>query len=248
METFFNFVNDCQVIVNSQFNDLLENRIENINDFFKARKQLNDNFYLKPDQLYLSSNETNHYLSKSDLIKFSEFTDEKSKKTNIKKIPNLSSIRKEIDFDFIDKFFNIHSKLKTIIICCRSLGSLDRVHKIIYENLNISLNHIKNFQEIKENINFYITTLEIDDAFELGKLIFLNEKSLFGYNFATKEKSIKNKNIFFEEINKLTKESVLVHSDYGLCRFLDIKKIDINSSFHDCVELEFADNQKLFCL
>ena len=246
METFFNFVNDCQVIVNSQFNDLLENRIENINDFFKARKQLNDNFYLKPDQLYLSSNETNHYLSKSDLIKFSEFTDEKSKKANIKKIPNLSSIRKEIDFDFIDKFFNIHSKLKTIIICCRSLGSLDRVHKIIYENLNISLNHIKNFQEIKENINFYITTLEIDDAFELGKLIFLNEKSLFGYNFATKEKSIKNKNIFFEEINKLTKESVLVHSDYGLCRFLDIKKIGINSSFHDCVELEFADNQKLF--
>ena len=64
------------------------------------------------------------------------------------------------------------------------------MHKIIYENLNISLNHIKNFQEIKENINFYITTLEIDDAFELGKLIFLNEKSLFGYNFATKEKSI----------------------------------------------------------
>jgi len=65
METFFNFVNDCQVIVNSQFNDLLENRIENINDFFKARKQLNDNFYLNKNIKY----ETDNYKLIRDLIK-----------------------------------------------------------------------------------------------------------------------------------------------------------------------------------
>ena len=52
--------------------------------------------------------------------------------------------------------------------------------------------------------------------------------------------------MFFEEINKLSKGNVLVHSEYGLCRFLDITKIDINDSLHDCVQLEFADNQKLF--
>jgi transcription-repair coupling factor (superfamily II helicase) len=134
--------------------------------------------------------------------------------------------------------------LKTIIICCQTQGSLDRVHKIVYENLNIYLNRINNFQEIKKNINLKNIPLEIDEAFELDKLIFLNEKSLFGYNFATKDKTIRNKDIFFEEINKLTKESILVHSDYGLCRFLDIKKIGINSSFHDCQQTLVQHNRE----
>ena len=55
-----------------------------------------------------------------------------------------------------------------------------------------------------------------------------------------------NRDVFFEEINKLTKGSILVHTDYGLCRFLDMNKISINDSSHECIELEFADNQKLF--
>ena len=38
----------------------------------------------------------------------------------------------------------------------------------------------------------------------------------------------------------------MVHSEYGLCKFLDIIKINIDDSLHDCVQLEFADNQKLF--
>ena len=69
---------------------------------------------------------------------------------------------------------------------------------------------------------------------------------MFGYNFSTHKSVDHNKEIFFEEINKLTKNSILVHSEYGLCRFLNIKKLEINQSHHDCVELEFADDQKLF--
>ena len=37
-----------------------------------------------------------------------------------------------------------------------------------------------------------------------------------------------------------------MHSEYGICRFNNIKKIELNDSIHDCLELEFADTQKLF--
>ena len=50
----------------------------------------------------------------------------------------------------------------------------------------------------------------------------------------------------FEELNQLSQGSLLVHLDYGICRFNNIKKIYLNDSIHDCLELEFADNQKLF--
>ena len=180
------------------------------------------------------------------LLKLHEFNKENIIDSNIKKIPNLSSIRKEIDFNFIQKFLDIHRKSKKIIVCCRTPGSLKRVSDIIFENLNIKLNYISDFNEITKDLNFFITNLDIDYSIELEKFIFINEKSLFGYYFSIKEKRNKNKEVFFEEINKLTKGSILVHSEYGLCRFNNITKIDVYKSFHDCIELEFANNQKLF--
>ena len=44
----------------------------------------------------------------------------------------------------------------------------------------------------------------------------------------------------------MSQGSILVHSEYGICRFNNIKKIELNDSVHDCLELEFADTQKLF--
>ena len=246
MESIFTYLKNTQIILTNEFYNLLEIRIENIDDFFNARKNLNENFFLEPSNLYLSKKEIFSYLKNNDLIELQEFKNEKSIDSKIKKIPNLSSIRKEIDFNFIKKFLNIHKKSKNIIICCRSLGSLQRVNKIILNNLNIKFDYVKNFNEISKNVNFFITVLDIDDSLELSKFILINEKTLFGYNFSTKDKKNKNKEVFFEEINKLTKGSILVHSDYGLCRFLNINKINVDTSSHDCVELEFADNHKLF--
>ena len=76
--------------------------------------------------------------------------------------------------------------------------------------------------------------------------IYINEKSIFGYFFNTRKKKSRNKEFLFEELNKLSQGSILVHEDYGLCKFNNIKKVNLNESIHDCLELEFADNQKLF--
>ena len=43
----------------------------------------------------------------------------------------------------------------------------------------------------------------------------------------------------------MSQGSLLVHSEYGICKFNNIKKINLDDFIHDCLELEFADNQKL---
>jgi len=246
MENIFSYLKNTYIYLNNQFDNLLDLRIENIKDFYNARKNLKENFYLEPSELYLSKDEILSSIKNFNIVKLEEFNSEYNIDSNIKKISNFSSIRKEIDFKFIKKFFDIHKKSKKIIICCKSLGSLKRVDKIILDNLNIKLNNIKNLNETSIDFDYFITVLNIHDALDFDKFIFLNEKSLFGYNLITKEKSTINKELFFEEINKLSKGNILVHSDYGFCRFLNIIKIPIGLSNHDCVELEFSDNQKLF--
>ena len=57
-------------------------------------------------------------------------------------IHNLSSIKKEIDFSFINQFFTTNSKENFIYICCRSKGSLERVSKILQNNLSLNLKYL----------------------------------------------------------------------------------------------------------
>jgi len=245
MDTFFSFLKDTTIVLTNDFFNLIEARLENINDFYNARKNLNENFFLKPNIFFLLKDDILNHLNQYKIIQLLEFKNEFSKEFNIKKIPNLSSIKKEIDFKFIKKFLEVRNN-KKIIICCRSPGSLERTDKIFYENINIKLNYIRDFSEIKNNEMYYSTILNLTDSLELNNFVLINEKSIFGYNISTRERKKINKEVFFEEINKFSKGSILVHSDYGLCRFLDIIKINIDDSLHDCVQLEFADNQKLF--
>ncbi len=246
MESIFSFLDNTKLFLNSEFKYLLETRIENINDFYDARINLKENFYLDPKFLFLSKSNLLSIFKNFEIISFDEFNTKTNIDSGIKKLANLSSFRKEIDFEFIKKFFNINDNLKKIIVCCKSLGSMERLKQILFDNLNIKFNFISNFAEISSEFGNFITVLNIEESIEVDRFIYINEKFLLGYNLATKEKKNQNKEIFFEEINKLTKGSILVHSEYGLCRFVDIKKINIDDSNHDCIELEFADNQKLF--
>ena len=246
MQSVFSFSNNFEIILNKDFYPLLDIRLENINDFYKARKDLKENFYLEPSNLYFSKDSLLNCIKKYKLIKLEDFKNKNNIDNKIKLIPNLSSIKKEIDFKFIKKYLTIKSDIKKIIICCKSLGSLERVKNILIENMYIDPLQINEFKEILIELNIYITILDLENSLELDKFIFINEKSLFGYNISTSKRKNKNTEIFFEEINKLTRGCILVHADYGLCKFNNIVKINVDKSMHDCVELEFSDNQKLF--
>ncbi len=245
LDTLFDYLKKNLLIFNNDIKELFEERLENLNDYYEARINSNDNFYLSPSFLFIDNKYFEKIIKNFDIIKLSPFYNEDSIKANFKKINNISSIRKEIDFNFIKKFFEINIKKNKIIICCNSQGSLEKVFKILNQNIFISPIEIENFNYLsKEHI--YITVLKIEESFQLHNIIYINEKTIFGYSLAVKTTQNKKKKKFlFEELNKLSKGSLLVHSDYGICKFNNIKKINLDDFVHDCLELEFDDNQKL---
>ena len=87
--------------------------------------------------LYLNNKIIQNNFNNFSIVKLHEYNLDKEINFKINKLPNLSSIRKEIDFKFINKFFEINYK-KHIIICSRSNGSLDRIKKILLEQLQIN--------------------------------------------------------------------------------------------------------------
>ncbi|SVD54066.1 uncharacterized protein METZ01_LOCUS406920, partial [marine metagenome] len=196
LSTIFSYCLNYHIILNNDFKNLLDMRTENINDFFKAREEGGDNFHLPPKNLYLNYKIIQNNFNNFSIVKLYEYNLDKEINFKINKLPNLSSIRKEIDFKFIMKFFKINNK-KNIIICSRSNGSLERIKKILFEQLQINFVSINNFDELDDNEKLYITVLIIDESVEYQNYIFLNEKSLFGYNFSTHKSIDQNKEIFF---------------------------------------------------
>jgi len=246
LETLFDYCENSQLIIHNDIIELFDEKIENLNDYYEARTKSSDSFFLKPQYLFIEKNYFDQKLDKFKVTKLSLFKNEDVITINLKKINNISSIREKIDFNFIKKFFEINSSNKKIIVCCNTAGSLEKVYKILKENIFISPFDIKNLSDLS-NEKTYITVLEIEESFELNNIIYINEKTIFGYSLAVKSiKKDQKKKFLFEELNKLSQGSLLVHSEYGVCRFNNIKKIDLNDSIHDCLELEFADNQKLF--
>lgn len=242
----FDYCKGFNIILNSDFQDHFNTRIENINDFYEARLNQKDHFNLQPEYLYLTNKEFKKSIENYTVFQLNDFHLPKSYNFNLKKIADLSTIKKEIDFNFINKFFEINKQKKIIIICARSFGSLERINRILNENLSISALKINHYDEINNDDCIYITILKIENSVELEKYIFINEKTLFGYNFSIQKKSHKQNKFFFDEINKLSINSILVHSEYGFCRFQNIKKLEINSSLRECIVLEFAEKQILY--
>jgi len=245
LDIVFNYFRKSQLIVHNEINELFKERMENLKDYYEARIHSNDTFYLDPKYLYIDKEYFENAIKNFEIIKLSPFYNEGFIPSNIKKIQNISSIRKEIDFNFIKVFFDINSKENKIFICCNSQGSLEKVFKILNENIFIYPLKIQSLDSLPDN-KIFITVLNVENSFKFNNSIYINEKTIFGYSLGVKSSLNRQKQQFlFEELNKLSQGSLLVHSDYGVCRFNNIKKIDFEESVHDCLELEFADNQKL---
>jgi len=246
LETLFDYCKNSQILVHNDIIELFDERTENLNDYFEARNNSKDSFFLKPHNLFIDKDYFDQILTNFPITKLSLFNSEGVTPTNLKKINNISSIKEKIDFKFIKKFFDINSDNKNIIICCNSKGSLEKVYKILNDNIFISPIEIENLSDLSQE-NIHITVLKLEESFELNNIIFINEKTIFGYSLAVKSrKKDQKKKFLFEELNKLSQGSLLVHSEYGICRFNNIKQVELNDSVHDCLELEFADTQKLF--
>ena len=73
MATIFDFCENYQIILNNDFIYLLENRIENIQEFYLARIQTNEKFHLQPKYLYLQKEELEKYFNNFSITKLCDY-------------------------------------------------------------------------------------------------------------------------------------------------------------------------------
>ncbi|AHA27958.1 transcription-repair coupling factor [Candidatus Liberibacter americanus] len=272
LDTVFTYLADFYIVANDIIKDAAYKRSQLIQDYYEARcsyfADKNKSVVYKPilpEMLYLDYQQFNSMLENSKkLIYFSAFNQINTSKTsvfnlnvNIGKSWVTSSLQKNelhenydvgrFD-DFIRYINNKYQIGKKTLLVASSKGALQHLKQILEENRLKKIKIINSLQHL-----YYIsegeiaaTVIPIDQGFETKNMILVTEKDLLGTSVikrSNRKKSIINS--FFES-SSIEEGSFIVHTEHGIGQFIRLCTIHVAGSLHDCLELHYADNVKLF--
>ncbi len=248
------------IIYNSKIIPSIKKRLEDISDFYVAKKSfVNDSIGNKADlplpieSLYLSYNEILNLFNKREQIVLNEFLDTSDKnsinlfgkKTN--KTFFHSKVNDNLVLEVKKNIDECIKKNKKLLLIAKS--DSDKKELIAFMDF-IKFYKYKDTEKI-DNVNFLdskiieILTFPLPSGFETNALKVFTKDELLGHRDKNKRKSIKRrKNIIaFSELNV---GDIIVHEEHGVGKYQGLETISISNSPHDCLKIIYCDNSKLF--
>ena len=257
--SIFDYIDKPIILLDHLCDSSLEDFLETVNDHFQSRKDYDDNklskvenkyFSIEPSNLYQNKEEYNKNLRSRNCIRISPFKKPdainlngkaSSKYSNIKSNRSDSSSYENLKSDILD----FTKKNKKIIIACSSLGSSERVSKILINNGILSnFKNLESFKNIDQK-NIYLTVLNLNSGFHFDDYIFISEQDIFGEKFY-RPRIIRKAENFIREISSVMPGDAVVHIDHGIGRFENLSTLEINNAKHECLLIKYANDDKLY--
>jgi transcription-repair coupling factor (superfamily II helicase) len=138
-------------------------------------------------------------------------------------------------------------KKRHTVIACWTDGSRDRMAQLLADH---GLRHPR----LAENWVDAVTTspaitalvvLPLESGFETDDLVVLSEQDILGERLLRPQRRKKASDALTEAAS-LAAGDLVVHVDHGIGRFLGLKQIEAMGAPHDCVEIEYAGDTKLY--
>ncbi|MEC7960835.1 MAG: transcription-repair coupling factor, partial [Pseudomonadota bacterium] len=257
--SIFDYIDKPIILLDHLYDSSLDDFLETVNDHFQSRKDYDDNklskvenkyFSIEPSNLYQNKEEYNKNLYSRNCIRISPFKKPdainlngkaSTKYSNIKSNRNDSSSYENLKSDILD----FTKKNKKIIIACSSLGSSERVAKILINNGILSnFKNLESFKNIDQK-NIYLTVLNLNSGFHFDDYIFISEQDIFGEKFY-RPRIIRKAENFIREISSVMPGDAVVHVDHGIGRFENLSTLEINNAKHECLLIKYANDDKLY--
>jgi transcription-repair coupling factor (superfamily II helicase) len=85
-----------------------------------------------------------------------------------------------------------------------------------------------------------------ETGFEAGKLAVIGEQDILGDRLVRPRRKTRRPQDFINELSSLTPGDIVVHVDHGIGRFVGLQSITAAGAPHDCLEIHYAGDAKLF--
>ncbi|MEO0636399.1 MAG: transcription-repair coupling factor [Pseudomonadota bacterium] len=134
-----------------------------------------------------------------------------------------------------------------VVIACWSEGSRDRFAEILAEHGLERVVAIDSYAEIDrlETGVTALVVLGVESGFETDSIAVIGEQDVLGDRLVRRKGKRRGKE-YIQEVSSLSAGDLVVHVDHGIARFVGLKTIDAAGAPHDCLELHYFGDDKLF--
>jgi hypothetical protein len=137
---------------------------------------------------------------------------------------------------------------KKVLVAAWTEGSLDRLLQVLDEHGLEKIETVDRLSTVKALSRDKVTAavLAVESGFDAGDLAVVAEQDILGDRLIRRSKRRKRDQDFISEVASLTAGDIVVHVDHGIGRFIGLKTITAAGAPHDCLELHYAGDDRLF--
>jgi transcription-repair coupling factor (superfamily II helicase) len=263
LDTLFDYAPGAPVAVEPLAEEAAHERFAQISDYYEARRQAlaiegGGHPYkpLPPERLYLGENEWRERLDAIALVRLSPFAspdasdavidagtraghtfvaERAQAETNV-----FEAVRAHVE--------TLQSSGKRVVIALWSEGARERMSHVLADHRLLNLRNVSTWPEAlaRPKPEIALAVLGLEAGFETANAAIIGEQDILGDRLVRPRRAAKRAENFLTELTSLSAGDLVVHVDHGIGRFIGLKTIEAAGAPHDCLEIHYAGNDKLF--
>ncbi|WP_420394602.1 transcription-repair coupling factor [Acuticoccus sp.] len=264
LATMFDYVPDAPCVIDHLVEDAIAKRIAEIEDHYAARNsavaqvaQGAPYHALPTSELYLTGMTPAELFDRHRMIHLTPF-DEPDREDALT-IPAGGKVGRSFAAERSAGKVNIFAVLseyvdairregRRVVIAAWSEGSLSRMGQVLADQGLKRLTPVASMPEVGalKPGEAALAVLEIEDGFEAPDYVVVAEQDVLGDRLVSSGRRRKRDANVLTEAASLAEGDLVVHLDHGIGRFLGLKTLEAAGAPHDCVEIAYQKDDKLY--
>lgn len=272
LETVFDYLDGSLLLFDNLVDEALQERNAQIVDHFEARKRNAEERNaasdggtpykpVEPETLYLTPQAETALRESFDVVTTSPFDsgDDWQSRSGIRTMAMNARQGRSFAAERAASDVNIFSALashvadllqqkKTVVIASWSVGSRERLAQVLEEHDLTRTDLVDTWADVEKLRSGHagLAVLGIESGFEDDQIAVIGEQDVLGDRLVKRSAGKRKASDFLSEVSSLSVGDVVVHVDHGIARFHGLVTIEAAGAPHDCLELRYHGDDKLF--
>ena len=261
METLFDYLGPAPVAIEYQGEDVARERFKQIGDYYEARREAMSHAGggapykpLPPDKLYLTEQEWTQRLADATLARLTPFSVPDSETTinsGTRQGRDFAPERGDTSNVFEAVVAHIHAlqaQRKKVTVALWSDGSRERMAHVLKDHALHNTVNVGAWRTVQATPRNEVTlaVVGMETGFETDDFAVITEQDILGDRLVRPRRASHKVENFISEVTSLSTGDLVVHVDHGIGRFIGLQTLDVAGAPHDCLELHYAADTKLF--
>ncbi|WP_338832199.1 transcription-repair coupling factor [Bradyrhizobium sp. 27S5] len=263
MDTLFDYLDGAAIAIEPQAEDAARERFTQIADYYEARREALEHpgsgaIYkpLPPDQLYLTEAEWTKLLGEAPLARLTPFAVPEGSPdmfdAGARQGRNFAPERADGNVNVFEAVVGhvgaLQSQRKKVIIALWSEGSRDRMGAMLRDHKLLNTTSVNTWRIVQATPRneTMLAVLGMESGFETDEFAVISEQDILGDRLVRPRKASRKLDNFISEVTSLATGDLVVHVEHGIGRFVGLQTLEVSGAPHDCLELHYAAETKLF--